>query len=291
MNIDAIYIDFCNKISEIIILQRTTKSIMNQQIQELNKYLKKSKEFNVPNFPIRIDNMFFVDYRTGERVFFGQKSIHPEEYLKFIQLKSNRDYQFYLASAYEKFEDTIELIYAYLGKNDINFWPLSEYGQKKYDNVKSLDSDFFITQAKNKKGGAIQIFKTLLQEFDCDIHINPLNLKTEVILIEKLRHLIIHNSGLTSNKDKFIHTVMKESGILNNGNIDNNIYKYIENIFGRSKYDKLILLLDRILDVDKGIPIDITINIFENLVHSLVFAVHVICEKTKNHLSEIKNNS
>lgn len=289
MTLDDIYTDFCNSISEIIVLQRNTKSILQDKIKDLNRYKENYQDLEESNIPIRSDNMFFVDSRTGENVFFGYKQLYYDEYLKFIKLKCNRDYQFYLASAYERFEDAIELIYAYLGKNDINFWPLSEFGKKRYDDIKDLDFDFYVTQSKNKKGGAIQIFKMLVERFGCDIKTNNVNLKTEIILIEKLRHIIIHNYGYTTDKEKFITTVVQDAGIFNNGNIDRAIYRYINNIFGINEYDNLVVLLDRNAGFPNWIPIPVTINIFEKLIQSIVFSIYIICEHSKKYI-EGKDN-
>lgn len=225
MTIDEIYKDFCNSIAEIIVLQRNTKSVMRNQLNDLNSYkeeYQKSEKTN--NIPIRVDLICFTDFRNGNNVLLDKRELHYDEYLNFIKIKYNRDYQFYLASAYERFEDAIELIYAYLGKNDINFWSLSEFGKKRYDDIKNLDFDFYVNQTKNKKGGAIQIFKMLIEKFDCNIKTRYLDLKTEIILIEKLRHIIIHNSWYTTDKDKFIKLVLQDVGIINNGNIDTNIY-------------------------------------------------------------------
>lgn len=290
MTLDEIYINFCNSISDIIVLQRNTRSVIQNEIDNLNKYIKKYTKLEQYNIPIRNERMFFTDFRTGNNIFYGYKQLYYDEYLNFIQLKCNRDYQFYLASSYETFETTMRLIYAYLGKNDINFWSLYEFGNIKYDDIKKLDFNFYVEQSKKRKGGAIQIFKSLIKEFDCNIKISCLDLKTEIILIEKLRHTIIHDGGYATDKEEFINLVVKESGILNNGNIDKEIYKYIESFFGKGKYNKLIFLLDRRLVIEKKILSNIHINLFEKLIKSIVFAVYIIYENAKKHIED-KNDT
>ena len=285
MEIKEIYNDFCNSIAEIIVLQLNTRSVMEQQIKALHKYKERFHNSEELNMPLRNDNMFFIDFRTGEHILFAQRMLPPDEYLEFINLKSNRDYQFYLASAYEKFEDAIELIYACLGKNDVNFGPLSEFGQEHYDNVKNLNFNFYVERAKNKKGGAIKIFKILIEKFNCNVKTMHSNVKVEMILIEKLRHIIIHNSGYITDKEGFINTVAMDAGILNNGNVDTKTHKYIESFFGKDKYEKLVFLLDRVPNMPKEINLPIYINIFENLINIIMFSVYIICEKSEEYIS------
>ena len=274
MTINEIYSNFCDSIAEIVLLQRNTRTVMKKEIESLY------------NRPLQqLNNMFFTDFRTQEEILFACKSLFPDEHIEFMRLKFNRDYQFYLASAYEKFEDTIELIYAYLGKSDVNFWPLSEFGQEHYDNVKKLNFDFYVDRAK--KCGAIKIFKNLIKKFNCNIKTNIADIQTEIILIEKLRHIIVHNSGCTTNKEDFIHTVARDAGIFNNGNIDVDIYKYIENFFGKNKYDKLVSLLDVHFRLQNGMITPFSSNIFEKLIGKIVFAVYVICEKSEEYIKTI----
>ena len=64
--------------------------------------------------------------------------------------------------AYEKFEDAVESIYALLGKSDINFWPLAEYGNKKYNEITGLNLNFMLTKQKKEKEAQFLLSKCYL---------------------------------------------------------------------------------------------------------------------------------
>jgi len=280
MTIETIWKEFSDDIAKIELLHRYEKAMFKKERDHLlsQKELIANDE-ELKNMPLRADNMCFYDYRNVNYVFYGSSIMKIDDILRFIDIKQNRDYQFYLASAYEKFEDAIELIYAYLGKNDPDFWSLSEYGDEKYSNVNNLDMDFFIKKSKSKRGGAISIFKNIIEKLNCNISGNRLSLKTEIIMIEKIRHIIIHENGKTKDKNEFIKRIATDAGVFNNGNIDKKLTGYVELLFGKDEYENSVVLIDKSeylssFNRDRLTP----------LIDTMLFAVYVLCEKAKLYI-------
>jgi hypothetical protein len=112
------------------------------------------------------------------------------------------------------------------------------------------------------------------------------NLVFAITLIEKLRHIIVHNGGETSDKTRFIQCVAKDAGMLNNGNINKENTELVNQFFGEGEYENLVALLEIPVDPEEELPRDhcrfgILANIlmsYSNLLHQMV-SDHVISTK------------
>ena len=206
-----------------------------------------------------------------------------------IVLKKNRAYQCLIMDAYEKFEDAIENIYAYLGKNDINFWPLHEYGNKKYNEINTLDFSFYLSQAEKRKNGAIGIAKLLIDRFNQNIESDGITLKNKLIVVEKIRHIIVHKGGIVEDKGKFIELISKECGLHNNGVSNKTLKIYIEYFFGGGEYSNMINLIEE--QVKIPVPILVERSRFEWLLNSMLNCVFILCQESEEYIETINNST
>ncbi len=71
---------------------------------------------------------------------------------------------------------------------------------------------------------------------------NPLkiNMKLVLSMLEKFRHLIVHDKGYAKNKEKFVENVFQSAGISKTDKHE----KFLLNFFGGNGYEQLIVLLE-----------------------------------------------
>lgn len=285
MDTDLIWQNFSSSMADIVLSQRATKEFSSIQVREFNEQEKLRKEGGLGDAIISAHNMSFIDPRSNNYIFYGFKELTPAERMTQVVLKKNREYQFLIMEAYEKFEDAIENIYAYLGGNDINFWSLSEYGNKKYNEISSLNFNFYREMAEKRKGGAISIAKLLIERFDCDCVVNKISMKHSIIFIEKIRHIVVHHGGSVSVKQDFFELVAKNCGVYNNGNIDSIFLEYMSSFFGSGKYENMINITEE--RVHRNMPILIEASRFELLLDVMLLCVRILSQESKKYIEEL----
>ena len=90
-----------------------------------------------------------------------------------------------------------------------------------------------------------------------------IDLKLAVTLIEKLRHIIVHNGGIVGNRVSFINRVLKDAGLFNNGNYKQEYKEFIEQFFGSNSFQNNISLLE--IRHNQDTVFDVHVNIFDML--------------------------
>jgi hypothetical protein len=150
-----------------------------------------------------------------------------------------------------------------------------------------LGYNWFVEQSHKKKGTPRSIFASfrqsfpLLQRYEVNNKLG-VNLVLAITLVEKLRHLIVHNGGKTKSKNAFIELVAKEAGLLNNGNVAFENRELIEQFFGADKYENLVALLE--IQVHPELPIENYVCRFGILINYLMSYGVLMFEMAKNHL-------
>jgi hypothetical protein len=283
MTPDLIWKNFSSAMADIILSQRTTRSFSDTQLKSLNEQEVLRKSYKRDESTTQsIHNMSFIDPRNGNRIFYDSRRLTAVERMTQVVLKKNMEYQFLIMEAYEIFEDAIESIYAFLGKKDINFWPLAEFGSKKYNEINDLSFEFYAARAEKRKGGAILIAKTLIDYFECDCDVNMVSLKQSIIFIEKIRHVTVHRRGIVIDKKSFFEIVAKDCGKYNNGNIDSEFLEYMNVFFGSGEYENMINIIEQRLD--GNYPIIIELSRFEKLLSSLLLCVYILCHESNKYI-------
>lgn len=288
--------DLINKYEEIVteiqLYQRAIKRNTTKELKELNDYAKFLEEKpDLKDVSSSIDNMYFHDVRNGEMQLFGQKICSVEDRTKNIILHKNRQYQWLLAEAYEAFEDYIKKAYAFAGYIDKDFWPLKDFGNISLTELYKKDFDWFLIQAESKRDAPQSILNQFRLKFPSIVEIEKnnalkINLKLTVILIEQLRHIIVHNRGTTFKKEKFIEIVLKKAGLFNNGKYVKENYDFIASFFGGNEYTNNIVLLE-VPKTAPEFPFKIETCIFQTLSGNLLAYAHLIHESLQLHQEQI----
>ncbi|MNJ41806.1 hypothetical protein D3C77_367460 [compost metagenome] len=207
-----------NRMTEASALRSAISSRFDSELRTLQEEKKREQELGIKDIPRSVHNMIYHDLRTGHAKVYGAKRLFLDDLVRSAHIHKNRHYQWVLAEAYEAFEDFLEHIYAGMGYVDFDFWPMSDFGNIRFSDLPTKDFTWFLSQAslkKNKPNSILNCFGNTLKELK-DIELrNQLDChaRFELCLISKLRHLIVHNSGLAKNKDEVIERTLKEAAI------------------------------------------------------------------------------
>jgi len=211
MEINDIFNNFKSNISKIQLFQRAIKANTEKEIKELNEFAinMKKQPKEIQEIGKSLHNLSFKSAIDGNHIFYDFKKISIEENYQSVIFYKNKQYMWLLAEAYEEFEKFIEKVYAFIGFKNNNLWPLVDYGKITLPELNQKDYVWFLERAKNKQGtpqSILSYYRNNLSEIAKVESKNALkiNLKLAIILIENLRHIIVHNHGIVENKDDFI---------------------------------------------------------------------------------------
>lgn len=213
---------------------------------------------------------------------YGYRERSLEDKKRAVYRHKNKQYQWLLSEAYELFEDFIETTYAYAGYTDRSFWPLKDFGNVSLAELEEKDFTWFVHQAKIPQREILSRYRKKFPQLvylETQNRLN-INLSLAVVLIENLRHIIVHKKGIISNRRAFIEKVLKASGLYNNGNFCLKHTEFIEKFFGSGEYENTIYLLE--VPVDPAYP-DTYVDTFENLSNYLLAYAHLVMECLTSH--------
>ncbi len=282
MNLNQIWVNFTDRMSEIELFHRAAKSSANNELKIINEYSKSLKDNNeLRELSSSKHNLLFYDVRTGETRFYNQKELSLEEQFLDVLLHKNKQYQWLLAEAYEEFEDFVENVYAFYGSVNNSFWPLKDYGNIRLSELSEKDYSWYASQARKKSGtpqNILNLFRKNFPELESIEVKNALstNLSLAIILIEKLRHAIVHTGGKVENKVDFIRLVTEKAGLYNNGNIAADHLNLVNLFFGENEYENLITILE--ISTQPEIPIDTHFSLFGKLTNYLMAYAFLLYE-------------
>lgn len=107
-----------------------------------------------------------------------------------------------------------------------------------------------------------------------------------MVLIEKLRHLIVHNCGRTKSIEDFTNLVAKEAGVFNNGKNLIEHKQLVEQFFGKDKYRNLIALLE--IHINPELPFQTYVCRFGLLMDFLMSYSHLLYEMVNIYIKPTK---
>jgi hypothetical protein len=182
-------------------------------------------------------NVFhFRDPEDGSLVPYDVKQTDAKEAFKLMYVDANRQAQWHLVEAYEVFEDFAINVYIKIRQSTAEFRP-------------SFDKNAELTrlQLKNKAGSVINVFRNTLDElknFETDNVIGA-NFRLMLVLIEKMRHVIVHRRGQVDDIEGLFERVLKGACLYSDGTRGPIARRSIEGYLGTGDYQGLIVLLEQ----------------------------------------------
>jgi len=217
MNVEEIWSDFTQQMTEIALTRSAVKATSEKELADL------PSQDRLDKFGINIisaESMFFRDLITSEIVFYGHRKMSLQAHKDHIFRVKNKQYQWLLVEAYEAFERFLVKLYALLGTNRTDCWSMKDYGNITMQELEGKDFDWYFNQAKDKHNLPCSILKVIHKN---DKHWDNYRIKNclcvdinfAIIFIANLRHVIVHNQGTTNNVDDLINDSLIKSGIAN----------------------------------------------------------------------------
>jgi hypothetical protein len=263
---------FSNSILSIYTQKHFSEKLYEVEINNLNEIQKVTFS----------QNLFYDDIlNNGARTYLTHNEFEKEE-IKYELFKSyNRQLQWCLVNAYESFQKYIDGIYAILGYIDNSSWIAKDLGDITLSEIADktiCNLDWFISKVKNKNNkrtisteNQIKQIRKYVNIFKhCEIKDRDnffRNYYFNFVLISELRHIIVHNDGLTKDKKHLKERILNKVKDLDNNfkkhrlNYDKNIDAFfggeelIDTIFltKLETHDRFTIIIDDLLTYSKFI--------------------------------------
>lgn len=206
MTLEEIFKQLSEKLVEVSLYQRAAKDAAKKELEFLSEQTKIISEMpDAAIFGKSTHAMYFYDPRTGTARNYAFRERSLDDRTKQVYFQKNKQYCWLLTEAYEEFEDFLERIYAFIGFQDNNAWPMSDYGKSKISDLNEKPFDWYLIKAINKKDIPQSILNHLRKNYPNLVAIetqNKLNVNLRVAInqILYLRHRIVHKSGKVDDK-------------------------------------------------------------------------------------------
>lgn len=287
MTIEDIFNEFSDRVIAINYSQRETRSASDDEIRRLCELEEmQANDASTRDLLISFHRFYFCDVRDGAHKFLNRKDNSVGDRIKYAIERKNRRYQWLLVELYEAFEDYLEDAYAFSGYLDVNFWPLRDYGDAFLEDIDEKEYLWFrerVRQKKDKPSSLIRVFRSKLtgiSNFEVENKRN-VDLRLVLVLIEFLRHVIVHSGGVVQDRDKFIKKVMEKAGLCKNGSVDEKNIALVEMFFGAKEYCNTVRVLE--LSGESMGPINRQISVFGFVSDCLVSYAYMIFESLSAH--------
>ncbi len=236
------YNNLLKDLADINLIQQIANAAFKREFDILDEFEKsKSPETIVGNYAFGFDNPFSGKI---EKYAFRKTSISDLKRLTLQQ--KNNQYCWLLSNAFEKFESYVKHSYQIL---------TAKTAPRDLNKTLAFFSNNYPLLNESEKSNK------------CNIH-----LKIAVLLVEKLRHAIVHDQGCILDSQAFINKVIEQSGI-NNDRLEHE--EFIQQfIFNRKVY----IVEQPIVDGDSLPRYD---DIFRHLVSYLLAYAYLIKEYTE----------
>lgn len=278
MDIFEIFMRFTTGVADIELFRRDAHAAADRELAHL---LEQKKRVDVRDDAHRfkaLHNMFFKSASNGEHVFYGFRDVSVDEAIASLVRHINRQHQWFLAEAYELFEEFVKRAYAHMGMMEPSRWPMRDFGSIRWDEVASKDYAWFMEQARNKKDAPLSMLRQLaevlprLQIVEKDNRAGC-DLRLAVTLVGHLRHRIVHARGVIPDLDVFADDVVGKMGY--SGSSRTPHLEFIRGTVLVNTADHTIHLLS-VPHPDSRPPLNIRYDVFDSLIRYLLMYAHEV---------------
>lgn len=283
--------EFSQHISKLNFYHKHSKDLLSSKIEHLSKQKEFLNKNNQDDFNMGCHFMMKSPF-DGEFQYLGTEENNTDERIETSIYYHNKECQWLLVEAYESFEAYLNNLYAVVGYINNSFWNMSDFGSISINEINDKDLNWFHGQVilKPKKPDSIlNQFRNKINKIKDFEKENKLqiDLYFYLYLISSLRHIIVHNKGNVSNKEKFIEKVFKQIGLYNNGKYDEKYLSIINIHFGDNKYENTINLSTTQYKKDNS-PLSYNYDRLEILLRNMGSYVFLINRLVFEYIEEIQ---
>ncbi|SEJ46500.1 hypothetical protein SAMN05216201_10976 [Pseudomonas linyingensis] len=202
---------FAERIFQLSLLQGATKRLIDNEVRDLRR-------INVSEGDC-ISAQRFLYYRpsNGAPIAPLGREADVGQALVDCRIHKIKQYQWILAEAYEALEDFLEESYAAAAMRSPSVWWMSDFGDVVQEDVDKKDFQWLLGRARRKKDrpySIIERFRASSENF-ARLEVEDargVNYRVVLLLIEKFRHVIVHNNGCVDNLDEIVNKAFGKSG-------------------------------------------------------------------------------
>lgn len=277
MTILEILRNFTAAIADIEVYRNSVESAADREYC----HLMQQKEIVANNGligTIALHSMSFQDATSGRPIFYGFRNIAVDQAILNLVRHTNRQHQWFLAEAYELFEEFVKHAYAFMGMNDPTRWPLRDFGDIQLDEVQSKDYQWFLEQARAKRDAPLSMLRQFRKVLPRMASVEPDNryncdLRVAVTLVGQMRHQIVHAKGVILDKKAFAEKMIRKLGYSGAGMAPH--LEFIEQTLLVSSEDGAIYLMN-VPAPDSTPPFRFHYDILNELVRYLLIYAHQV---------------
>lgn len=207
MTPSEIFQKFTDRMFQLSLLQRSSRKLISDEIDRLLS-LKDFSSLEAFHYYLPSDGALRVlKTRQADR----------DQALADCRHHKRKQYQWLLAEAYEAFEDFLEESYAAAAMRKPGVWWMSDFGNVVPGDVDERDFQWLLGQARKKKDRPFSIlerFRACSERFSRleEQNATGANYRIAFVLIEKLRHVIVHNHGYIDDLDQVVTRALPQTG-------------------------------------------------------------------------------
>lgn len=226
------------------------KTLIRREYDFLVQEKERAKAAGFNGAPVH-QNMVFREMKQRRPIFYAHKAPSYDDLLSGLSVSHNRQYQWLLAEAFELFEDFLIDAYGCAGATDPSVWTPQDL--KAIGTHVGQGPAWWVSQARGLRrapSAKLVLERLRLLPRVRDIELNnahKIDFKIALLMIERMRHVIVHNRGRVASKDNFAREILSDAGLLAAGHPKPEDAAFIAQYFGSGRRNTTILLLERAL--------------------------------------------
>ena len=217
--VDRQYERLLTAFADIELIERALRDHTNERYRALLENSERLQSEGLEALDSSHHNMAFRSLAEGQTIFYRALSRDSKKLRSDLLVHQNKQYQWLLADAYEWFEDYIEFAYAAGGRAVPTLWRPSEQQRLREAHGTTPTLGAYSEFSANSRETSdvhskLNRFRTVFREFRAAEEKNPNYRSTRfvLVLVEMLRHVIVHNSGRVRDKQVFIQKTLSRAG-------------------------------------------------------------------------------
>lgn len=207
----AILEKFTSRIFQIACLQRSARQLIRKEMEDLVHLKDTGGEYS------SVHNFIYYRPSDGQVRVLKPRQSDIDQTLLDNRFHKMKQYQWMLAEAYEAMEDFLEESYAAGAMLSDDLWWLSDYGDTSQKNVDKENFNWLLERVRRKKGRPFSITDRLRESSESFRKIESkdatgADYRVALVIIEKLRHVIVHNNGYIDELDAVVNKSVGQCG-------------------------------------------------------------------------------
>ncbi len=197
--------------------QALIKRVIGRELAFLTEQKQLAAEMGIKSGPA-LQSMAFREMRQRQPVFYASSEPNYDELISRLVVSHNRQYQWLLAEAFELFENFLLDAYGCAAAEDSKTWRTQDL--KKIGPHAGQSAAWWVTQARELQHPpppkvVLERLRQLPGVREIEVkNAHGVDYKIVLLMIERMRHVIVHNRGQVTSKEDFTQAILTNAGLL-----------------------------------------------------------------------------